>query len=170
MLNTNAGIQQAAGDYIAFLDHDEILEPDALFQYVSALNKAAEGERPKVLFCDEDMFQKTGEWGQPVFKTKLNADLLYSHNCVTHFLMVEKALIDYIGMSQEDVAGAQDYDLTLRCLAAGARFEHVAHVLYHWRVHPGSTADGSADSKPYAIEAGRLALQRHFNTRSGRVS
>ena len=77
--------------------------------------------------------------------------------------MVEKALIDRIGMSPEDVAGAQDYDLTLRCLAAGSRFEHVAHVLYHWRVHPGSTADGSADSKPYAIEAGRLALQRHFN-------
>ena len=109
------------------------------------------------------MFQKTGEWGQPVFKTRLNVDLLYSHNCVTHFLMVEKALIDRIGMSPEDVAGAQDYDLTLRCLAAGARFEHVAHVLYHWRVHPGSTADGSADSKPYAIEAGRLALQRHFD-------
>ena len=164
VVNTNAGIQQAAGDYIAFLDHDDILEPDALFHYVAALNKADEGERPQVLFCDEDMFQKTGEWGQPVFKTKLNVDLLYSHNCVTHFLMVEKALIDSIGMSPEDVAGAQDFDLTLRCLAAGARFEHVAHVLYHWRVHPGSTADGSADSKPYAIEAGRLALQRHFDS------
>lgn len=164
VVNTNAGIQQAAGDYIAFLDHDDILEPDALFHYVAALNKAAKDERPQVLFCDEDMFQKTGEWGQPVFKTKLNVDLLYSHNSVTHFLMVEKALIDRIGMSPEDVAGAQDYDLTLRCLAAGARFEHVAHVLYHWRVHPGSTADGSADSKPYAIEAGRLALQRHFDS------
>lgn len=164
VLNTNAGIEQATGDYIAFLDHDDILEPDALFHYVSALNKAAEGERPQVLFCDEDMFQKTGEWGQPVFKTRLNVDLLYSHNCVTHFLMVEKALIDCIGMSPEDVAGAQDYDLTLRCLAAGARFEHIAHVLYHWRVHPGSTADGSADSKPYASEAGRLALQRHFGS------
>ncbi len=164
VVNTNAGIEQATGDYIAFLDHDDILEPDALFHYVSALNKAVEGERPQVLFCDEDMFQKTGEWGQPVFKTKLNVDLLYSHNCVTHFLMVEKAFIDRIGMSPEDVAGAQDYDLTLRCLAAGARFEHVAHVLYHWRVHPGSTADGSADSKPYAIEAGRLALQRHFDS------
>ena len=163
VVNTNAGIQQATGDYIAFLDHDDILEPDALFRYVAALNKGAKDERPQVLFCDEDMFQKTGEWGQPVFKTQLNVDLLYSHNCVTHFLMVEKALIDRIGMSPEDVAGAQDYDLTLRCLAAGARFEHVAHVLYHWRVHPGSTADGSADSKPYAIEAGRLALQRHFN-------
>lgn len=164
VVNTNAGIQQAAGDYIAFLDHDDILEPDALFHYVAALNEAAKDGRPQVLFCDEDMFQKTGEWGQPVFKTKLNVDLLYSHNCVTHFLMVEKALIDRIGMSPEDVAGAQDYDLTLRCLAAGARFEHVAHVLYHWRVHPGSTADGSADSKPYAIEAGRLALQRHFDS------
>ena len=163
VVNTNAGIRLVAGDYIAFLDHDDILEPDALFHYVAALNKSAEGERPQVLFCDEDMFQKTGEWGQPVFKTKLNVDLLYSHNCVTHFLMVEKALIDSIGMSPEDVAGAQDYDLTLRCLAAGARFEHVAHVLYHWRVHLGSTADGSADSKPYAIAAGRLALQRHFD-------
>ncbi len=85
VLNTNAGIQQATGDYIAFLDHDDILEPDALFHYVTALNKAAEGERPQVLFCDEDMFQKTGEWGQPVFKTRLNVDLLYSHNCVTHW-------------------------------------------------------------------------------------
>ena len=164
VVNTNVGIQQAMGDYIAFLDHDDILEPDALLHYVAALNKTAKDERPQVLFCDEDMFQKTGEWGQPVFKTRLNVDLLYSHNCVTHFLMVEKALIDRIGISPEDVAGAQDYDLTLRCLAAGARFEHVAHVLYHWRVHPGSTADGSADSKPYAIEAGRLALQRHFDS------
>ena len=164
VVNTNVGIQQAMGDYIAFLDHDDILEPDALLHYVAALNKTAKDERPQVLFCDEDMFQKTGEWGQPVFKTQLNVDLLYSHNCVTHFLMVEKALIDRIGVSPEDVAGAQDYGLTLRCLAAGARFEHVAHVLYHWRVLPGSTADCSADSKPYAIEAGRLALQRHFDS------
>ena len=162
--NTNAGIQQTAGDYVAFLNHDDILEPDALFHYVAALNNAGEGERSQVLFCDEDMFQKTGKWGQPVFKTKLNIDLLYSYNCVTHFLVVEKALIDRIGMSPEDVAGAQDYDLTLRCLAAGARLERVAHVLYHWRVRPGSTADSSTDSKPYAIEAGRLALQRHFDS------
>ena len=163
VVNTNAGIQQATGDYIAFLDHDDILEPDALFHYVAVLNKAAEDGRPQVLFCDEDMFQKTGEWGQPVYKTRLNVDLLYSHNCVTHFLMVEKALIDRIGVSPEDVAGAQDYDLTLRCLSADARFEHVAHVLYHC-VLPGSIADCSADSKPYAIEAGRLALQRHFDS------
>ena len=162
--NTNAGIKRTQGEYVAFLDHDDILEPDALFRYVFALNNADEDKRPQVLFCDEDMFQKTGEWSQPVFKTPLNVDLLYSHNCVTHFLVVQKALIDTIGMSPQDVAGAQDYDLTLRCLATSARFKYIPHVLYHWRVHPGSTADGSADSKPYAIEAGRLALQRHFDT------
>lgn len=60
VVNTNAGIQQATGDYIAFLDHDDILEPDALLHYVAALNKTAKDERPQVLFCDEDMFQKTG--------------------------------------------------------------------------------------------------------------
>ncbi len=162
--NTNAGIARATGDVIAFLDHDDLLEPDALYHYARALNDAAPDFRPQVLFCDEDMFEQTGAWMQPVFKTDLNVDLLYSHNCVTHFLAIDAELLARIGVSPEDVAGAQDYDLALRALAAGARFKHVPHVLYHWRIHPGSTADGSSDSKPYAIEAGRLALQRHFDS------
>ena len=164
VLNTNAGIQQATGDYIAFLDHDDILEPDALFHSCRRVEQSGRGRAVRRSCSVTRTCSRKRGWGQPVFKTQLNVDLLYSHNCVTHFLMVEKALIDRIGMSPEDVAGAQDYDLTLRCLAAGSRFEHIAHVLYHWRVHPGSTADGSADSKPYAIEAGRLALQRHFDS------
>lgn len=159
--NTNEGIRHATGDVVAFLDHDDLLEPDALYHYARALNEHPEA---KVLFCDEDTFERDGEYGQPAFKTKLNVDLLYSHNCVTHFLAIDAAFLLEIGLSSEDVAGAQDYDLTLRALAAGGGFVHVPRVLYHWRIHEGSTSGDNLESKPYAQTAGRLALQRHFDS------
>ncbi len=160
--NTNAGVAVARGDYVAFLDHDDLLEPDALFWYVDALNAP---DRPDVLFCDEDLFSERGAYRQPIFKTNLNVDLLYSHNCVTHLLCVRRGLMNEMGISSDDVEGAQDYDLVLRALAHGARFAHVPHVLYHWREHEGSTSGDHAQSKPYAEEAGRLALARHLESR-----
>lgn len=160
--NTNAGIETAQGDYVAFLDHDDLLEPDCLFWYVREMNSP---KRPDVLYCDEDLFERKGEWRQPIFKTKLNVDLLYSHNCVTHLLCVRRSLIDDMGLSSDDVSGAQDYDLTLRALGAGACFSHVPRVLYHWRQHEGSTSGDNAGSKPYAEEAGRVALERHLGER-----
>lgn len=162
--NTNFGIDVARGDYIAFLDHDDLLEPDALFCYACEIVKEPM-RTPEVLYCDEDLFDAVGGWRQPIFKTRLNVDLLYSHNCVTHFLCVSRELIDRIGLSPEDVTGAQDYDLALRALAAGARFVNIPRVLYHWREHAGSTSGDNAGNKPYAIEAGRLALERHLKSR-----
>jgi len=160
--NTNRGIRNARGDFIAFLDHDDLLEPDALFEYVKAINA-----QPLVslLFCDEDMFEKKGIYCQPVFKTRLNQDLLYSHNCVTHFLTVRASLLFEIGLCDGEVAGAQDFDLTLRALEAKAETCHIPRVLYHWREHAASTSGDNAQSKPYAQEAGRLALERHFERR-----
>ena len=162
--NTNAGIAAATGDVIAFLDHDDVLEPDALFWYAKTLREKPETD---VLYCDEDLFSEVDGkglpvGGQPIFKTRLNRDLLYSHNCVTHFLAVSCVLMDRIGCSCDDVTGAQDYDLTLRALAADAVFSHVPRVLYHWREHAGSTSGDAEGGKPYAEEAGRLALERHM--------
>lgn len=160
--NTNAGIQQAEGDFIAFLDHDDLLEPDALYCYVEKINT---DPTTKLLYCDEDLFSEKGTYTQPVFKTELNVDLLYSHNCVTHFLMVEAAYLQQIGLSEEEVSGAQDFDLVLRALEGGGTIAHVSRVLYHWREHEGSTSGDNTESKPYAEEAGRIALQNHFDRR-----
>ena len=160
--NTNVGIENATGDWVAFLDYDDILEPDALFCYARAIARDADAA---ALFCDEDTFEVDGQYRFPVFKSELNLDLLYSYNCVTHFLAVKRPLLDKIGTSPDDVTGAQDYDLTLRVVVAGDKIVHVPRVLYHWRQHSASTAGDNVSSKPYAQEAGRLALQRHFDAR-----
>ncbi len=160
--NTNVGIENATGDWIAFLDYDDILEPDALFCYARAIVRDADAT---ALFCDEDTFEVDGQYRFPVFKSELNLDLLYSYNCVTHFLAVKRETLEAIGTSPDDVTGAQDYDLTLRVIAAGGKIAHVPRVLYHWRQHSASTAGDNVSSKPYAQEAGRLALQRHFEAR-----
>lgn len=157
---TNAGVAEATGDYVAFLDHGDLLEPDALFWYART---AVDKQMPGVLYCDEDLFSERGAWRQPIFKTALNVDLLYSHSCVMHLLCVARAVLKKIGPPPREVDGAQDYDLTLRALAGGARFEHIPRVLYHWRECENST--GNAPSKPYGQEAGRLALERHLAQR-----
>ena len=155
--NTNAAIEIATGDYIAFADHDDELTPHALFECVKALNKNRE---IKVLYSDEDKMSMDGhKFFQPHFKPDYNPDLLCTVNYICHLFVVDKKIIEQVGTLRKEFDGAQDYDFIFRCVEAvdPSEIYHVTKILYHWRCHEGSTAD-NPQSKMYAYEAGRKAL------------
>lgn len=157
--NTNAGIAASTGEFIAFLDHDDFLEPDALFCYADALNK---DKTIDVFYSDED---KTDEYAAhyfyPHFKSDFNIDLLHANNYMCHFLAVRKSLVDTVGGLNEKFDGAQDYDFVLRLTENTKKIYHCPRILYHWRCSNQSTA-ASQGNKMYAIHAGKAALNAHY--------
>ena len=157
--NTNAGIEASTGEFIAFLDHDDFLEPDALFCYVDALNK---DKTIDVFYSDED---KTDEYAAhyfyPHFKSDFNIDLLHANNYMCHFLAVRKSIVDTVGGLNEKFDGAQDYDFVLRLTENTKKIYHCPRILYHWRCSNQSTA-ASQGNKMYAIHAGKAALNAHY--------
>lgn len=156
--NTNRGIEAASGDYIVFFDHDDLLDPMALFEYASVLRDDIDVD---ALYCDEDLLNEEGEFVAPHFKSDFNLDLLRCHNYITHLLAVRASLAKELGLDSS-FDGAQDYDFLLRLVEKTQNIEHVAKVLYHWRISDTSTAK-SSDNKGYADDAGRRALQAHYD-------
>ena len=159
--NTNSAIEIATGDFIAFADHDDELTPNALFECVKAIN-----EKPQtlVIYTDEDKMSMDGhKFFQPHFKPDYNPDLLCTVNYICHLFVVSRKVIEKVGGLRSEFDGAQDYDFVLRCVEAVKDEEicHIPKILYHWRCHEDSTAE-NPESKLYAFEAGRRAVQAHY--------
>lgn len=153
--NTNAAAAQARGSFLAFLDHDDLIAPDALYE--AALRITSEGA--DMIYTDEDKIRSDGKSHfQPHLKPEFNIDLLRSNNYITHFLIVKKSLAEEAGLFDASMSGAQDYDFIFRCAENAERIVRIPRILYHWRTHEASTADNPM-SKQYAYEAGRRAIE-----------
>lgn len=155
--NTNAAAAFAQGDYVAFLDHDDLLTPDALFETAIAIMRTG----AEIVYTDEDKCDGAARvFFEPNHKPDFNLDYFQANNYICHLLVMKRELFLALGL-RSAYDGAQDYDLMLR--APKSEIVHVPKVLYHWRTHSGSTA-GNPGSKDYAYEAGKAALEDHFKT------
>lgn len=157
----NRAADLATGDYLAFLDHDDVLPPYAL-HYVTA---ALQNSDADLIYSDEDRLDEAGRRVEPIFKPAWSPDLLLSCMYLGHFLAVKRSRFEEAGGFRREMDGSQDHDLALRVSSRPPVVRHIPRILYHWRKHGGSTA-ASAAAKPYAQAAGRRAVEEALQ-RSG---
>jgi GT2 family glycosyltransferase len=156
--NTNEAIKLATGDFVGFLDHDDLLSPHALTEVVDAINRNKDVD---LLYSDEDKISDNGKTRSlPFFKPDWSPVLLENVNYITHFSVVRRSVLTKVGGLRKGFDGSQDYDLLLRITDLTKNIVHIPKILYHWRLADGSTA-GPIENKTYADDAGRRALADH---------
>jgi O-antigen biosynthesis protein len=153
--NTNVGVAASCGSWIAFLDHDDVLAPDALAALASAIVEAPDAD---FVYSDEDKLDEEGRYREPFFKPDWSPHLLRTVNYIAHLVALPRVLFDDVGGIRTGFEGAQDYDFVLRATSRARTVVHLPRILYHWRQHPLSTASDVL-VKPDAHGAGRRALQ-----------
>jgi glycosyltransferase involved in cell wall biosynthesis len=151
----NTGLARARGDWIALLDHDDLLEPDALFRAIELMQNDREAD---VIYSDEDKIVD-GKLAAPLLKPDWSPEFFRTHDYLGHFVVMRRDLARAEFRSEFD--GAQDYDLLLRISEKTDRIRHIPRVLYHWRRTAESTAH-NIRRKPGALEAGRRAIEQHL--------
>lgn len=151
---TNAALSVATGEFVAFVDHDDELRPDALAEVARCLNEDRELD---LIYTDEDKRDLDGALVEPFFKPDWSPDLLMSVNYLNHLSVVRRELVDKVGGLRSEYDGSQDYDLFLRITEQTDRIAHIGRPLYSWRKAPGSAAT-EVYAKDFAYEAGKRAL------------
>ncbi|WP_165774581.1 glycosyltransferase [Candidatus Viridilinea mediisalina] len=157
--NSNAALEQATGEFVLLLDHDDTLAPESLFQVVQTINAHPAAD---VIYYDEDKLSEDGALRHsPWFKpARCSPDLMLSTNYLMHATF-RRTLVDRVGGFVQQAEGAQDWDLALRCLEQTQAIYHIPRILYHWRQVPGSAAR-DANAKPWALAGQEYALRSHL--------
>lgn len=158
--SSNSALEIAKGEWVALLDHDDLLHPMALYELVNTLQSHPDAQ---IVFSDEDKIDETGQRFGPYFKTDYNPELMWAQNMISHLGCYKKSTLDAIGGFRKGFEGSQDYDLALRVIQHSKAHQvvHIPRVLYHWRAISGSTAL-APNEKPYAEIASRSALKEHL--------
>ncbi len=160
--NSNEALKRATGDYVAFLDHDDMLAPFALYEVVKLLNSEPNTD---FIYSDEDkMPSSSNKRFAPFFKPEWSPDTFRSYNYLCHFAVVRRSIIEHIGGFREGFDGSQDYDLILRITEVTQKIRRIPKVLYHWRASSSSVASDMT-IKPYAYPAAKRALTEHLKKR-----
>lgn len=160
--SSNSALELATGEFIALMDHDDLLSEHALYYAAYEINKHPELD---LIYSDEDKINTKGERYDPYFKSSWNPDLFYGQNMFSHLGVYRHSLLKKIGGFRKSYEGSQDYDLCLRCIKETTpdKIRHIPHILYHWRAIAGSTAL-SGDSKDYAALASHRAIADYFSS------
>jgi len=159
---TNEALAIATGEFVAFLDHDDLLWPNALLEVVRAINEQPDAD---LVYSDEDFVSEDRSIHlAPFFKPDWNPDFLHSVNYITHLTVIRRSVIEQVGGLRGEFNGAQDWDLLLRVGDVAKRVVHIPKVLYSWRIHDKSTASGT-DAKPYVVAAQERAIKEDLARR-----
>ncbi|MFY9781180.1 MAG: glycosyltransferase family 2 protein [Candidatus Baltobacteraceae bacterium] len=150
----NSALEIATGEFVAFLDHDDQITPDALFECALIANRTPDVD---MIYSDEDKIDEGGVRSSPFFKPDWNPDTFLSRMYTCHFGVYRRSLVEALGGLRSGFDGSQDYDLVLRLTERTTRVQHIPRILYHWRIHSASTASDGA-VKPYAETAAIRAI------------
>lgn len=157
---SNSALALACGEFVVLMDQDDLLAEHALLLVAQTIQK---NPGVGIIYSDEDKITDEDERIQPFFKPNWNLYYFRARNMVSHLGVYRRELVIAAGGFTPGMEGSQDYDLALRIAEylADPQIVHIPQILYHWRVHSGSTS-ASLDSKPYAVTAAEMALNNHF--------
>jgi GT2 family glycosyltransferase len=155
---SNDALRLAEGEFVALLDHDDALHPDALALVHEALAAAPEAD---YVYTDEDKIDEAGHHGAPFFKPDWSPERMRTQMYTCHLGVLRRELMEEVGGFDASCEGSQDWDIVLKVTERARQVLHVPRVLYHWRTLATSAAGGGEEAKPWAFEAGTRAVQAH---------